>query len=146
MIKWGRKNCCNESIIDILCVVSEPESGKVEKCSINNLELIINKIYIVSKSDNTLPLTLDDASRPITMNYDDGDGDDDKDAGIRPRVTRDTRLDSRIVDLRAAPHGSLMRLQSAICELFREYLYSENFIEIHSPKLIAGASLGGLDV
>jgi len=39
-----------------------------------------------------------------------------------------------------------MRLQSAVCQLFREALYAEGFIEIHSPKLIAGESEGGAGV
>ena len=30
--------------------------------------------------------------------------------------------------------------------LFREFLYKENFIEIHSPKLIGGTSEGGANV
>jgi len=39
-----------------------------------------------------------------------------------------------------------MKLQSAVCQLFREFLYSEDFIEIHSPKLIGGTSEGGANV
>lgn len=30
--------------------------------------------------------------------------------------------------------------------LFRDYLYQENFMEIHTPKLIGGASEGGANV
>jgi len=33
-----------------------------------------------------------------------------------------------------------------VCQLFREYLLSNEFTEIHSPKLIAGASEGGAEV
>jgi aspartyl-tRNA synthetase len=39
-----------------------------------------------------------------------------------------------------------MRLQSGVGQLFREYLYSQNFVEIHTPKLIAGTSEGGTNV
>lgn len=39
-----------------------------------------------------------------------------------------------------------MRVQAAVCQLFREYLYANGFLEIHSPKLIAGASEGGSSV
>lgn len=39
-----------------------------------------------------------------------------------------------------------MRLQSAVGFLFREFLYTKDFIEIHSPKLIGGTSEGGANV
>ena len=37
-------------------------------------------------------------------------------------------------------------LSSGVCTLFREYLLQNEFIEIHSPKLIAGSSEGGANV
>jgi aspartyl-tRNA synthetase len=39
-----------------------------------------------------------------------------------------------------------MRLSSGVCQLFRDFLLSRDFIEIQSPKLIAGASEGGSSV
>ena len=39
-----------------------------------------------------------------------------------------------------------MRLQSGVCQLFREFLYTQGFTEIHSPKLIGGTSEGGANV
>lgn len=39
-----------------------------------------------------------------------------------------------------------MKLQSAVGFLFREFLYSRDFTEIHSPKLIGGTSEGGSNV
>lgn len=39
-----------------------------------------------------------------------------------------------------------MRLQSGVGQLFREFLYTKDFVEIHSPKLIGGASEGGANV
>jgi len=39
-----------------------------------------------------------------------------------------------------------MKIQAACAQLFREFMYDHDFIEIHSPKLIAGASEGGANV
>ena len=61
-------------------------------------------------------------------------------------VKVNTRLDNRVLDLRTNVSQALMRLQSGVGQLFREYLYSQNFIEIHTPKLIAGSSEGGTNV
>jgi nondiscriminating aspartyl-tRNA synthetase len=56
------------------------------------------------------------------------------------------RLNNRIVDLRTAPSQSIFRIQSGICNLFRSYLDSKGFIEIHTPKLQGGASESGATV
>ena len=39
-----------------------------------------------------------------------------------------------------------MRLQSAVAQLFREFMYENDFTEIHSPKMIGGVSEGGANV
>ena len=61
-------------------------------------------------------------------------------------VKMNTRLDNRVLDLRVPTTQAIFKLQSGVAHLFREYLDSKDFIEIHSPKLIGGASEGGSDV
>jgi nondiscriminating aspartyl-tRNA synthetase len=61
-------------------------------------------------------------------------------------VSLKTRLDHRVLDLRVAANQAIFRLQSGISQLFREFLYKNDFIEIHSPKLIAGSSEGGANI
>lgn len=39
-----------------------------------------------------------------------------------------------------------MRISSGICRYFREYLGDNDFVEIHTPKLIGGTSEGGAEV
>lgn len=153
LLKWARKNVTAESIVDVYATISTPEGGKVEKCSVGTVELAVSKIYIVSRAEEKLPMTIDDAARPLEDTAGSSEAAaTEENAGAadgtptRPRVTRDTRLDARIVDLRVPAHGSLLRVQSGVCQLFREYLYKNSFTEIHSPKLIAGASEGGSDV
>merc|ERR1711865_810156 len=48
----------------------------------------------------------------------------------------------RIIDLRTVANQGIMRIQSNVCFLFRDYLRSQGFNEIHSPKMIASASEG----
>jgi len=57
-----------------------------------------------------------------------------------------TRLDNRVLDLRVAATHALMRLQSGVGQLYREFMYNNRFVEIHSPKLISGSSEGGANV
>ncbi|EHK97897.1 putative Aspartyl-tRNA synthetase, cytoplasmic [Glarea lozoyensis 74030] len=56
------------------------------------------------------------------------------------------RLNNRIVDLRTGPAQSIFRIQSGICNLFRSYLDTQGFIEIHTPKLQGGATESGATV
>jgi ergosteryl-3beta-O-L-aspartate synthase len=56
------------------------------------------------------------------------------------------RLNNRILDLRTAPSQAIFRIQSGICNLFRSYLDTQGFIEIHTPKLQGGATESGASV
>lgn len=61
-------------------------------------------------------------------------------------VQMKTRLDNRVLDLRTPGKQAIFRVQGAVCQLFREYCYANEFTEIHTPKLIGGASEGGSNV
>ena len=61
-------------------------------------------------------------------------------------VKMNTRLDNRVMDLRVPTNQALFKLQAAVGHLFREYLDKQGFVEIHTPKLIGGASEGGSNV
>ena len=58
----------------------------------------------------------------------------------------DTRLNYRWIDLRTEKNNLMMRVQSKLVESFREYLYDNDFTEIHTPKLIGAASESGSEV
>jgi len=57
-----------------------------------------------------------------------------------------TRLDNRVIDLRTQAKHAIFRISSTVCELYREFLLKHDFVEIHTPKLIAGSSEGGANV
>jgi aspartyl-tRNA synthetase len=58
----------------------------------------------------------------------------------------DTRLDNRFLDLRRAHVGAMFTLRARVLQYGREYLISEGFKEINSPKIIASASEGGTNL
>eukprot|EP01098_Paradermamoeba_levis_P002092 TRINITY_DN124_c0_g1_i4.p1 TRINITY_DN124_c0_g1~~TRINITY_DN124_c0_g1_i4.p1 ORF type:complete len:567 (-),score=222.64 TRINITY_DN124_c0_g1_i4:46-1746(-) len=61
-------------------------------------------------------------------------------------VDQSTKLDYRWIDLRTPANQAIFRMQSAVCQLFRDFLLSQDFFEIHSPKIIGAASEGGANV
>lgn len=137
MIKY-LKSLTIESIIDLEGTIVEAD---VKSCSVNDVELQINRIHAVSKADAMLPFLVEDAARS-EEEVEASQGTDRP----YPRLGQELRLDHRWLDLRAPANNAIMRIQSAICQLFRESLYSQGFCEIHTPKLIAGESESGAGV
>ena len=58
----------------------------------------------------------------------------------------DVKMDYRWIDLRRDTNHLLCRLQTTLIAAMREFLLEQNFVEIHTPKLIAAASESGSDV
>ncbi|XP_070175500.1 aspartate--tRNA ligase, cytoplasmic-like isoform X2 [Littorina saxatilis] len=122
-----------ESIIDVEGFVRKV-GQKIESCSQQDVELHAEQVFVVSASAQRLPLQIEDASRPETGGED------------LATVSQDTRLENRILDLRTATSQSIFRLEAGVCRFFRDCLTQQNFVEIHTPKIIPAASEGGANV
>ena len=117
MVKYAQ-DIPTESIVDLLVTVSRaPEP--VTSCSCTEFELKVKEIHIQSRA-RELPFVLEDAGRSKA----------DSEATGLPVVHQDTILNYRWVGLRTYNHA--ISSQSAVCQLFREYLYSQRFVEIHA--------------
>ncbi len=137
MIKY-LKSLTQESIIDLEGTLVASE---VRSCSVQNVEMKINRIHSVAKANAILPFLVEDAARSEA----EVDASQDSERPF-PRLGQELRLDNRWMDLRAPANNAILRVQSMVCQLFRESLYSQGFIEIHTPKLIAGESESGAGV
>jgi len=58
----------------------------------------------------------------------------------------DTRLNNRFMDVRKPDVAAIFKIRSAVVSAARGYLEGNDFIEIHTPKIIASASEGGTDL
>ena len=58
----------------------------------------------------------------------------------------DVRMDYRWIDLRREKNQLMYQMQTTLTNAMREFLVEKNFVEIHTPKLIAAASESGSDV
>jgi aspartyl-tRNA synthetase len=123
-----------ESIVDIRAEVTIAESP-IQACTIKTLELSIQEIHVVSRAQE-LPFLVEDAGR----------NEAEAQATGLPMVQQDTALNFRWIDTRTPANQAIFRIQSGVCQLFREFLISKKFVEIHTPKLIGGASEGGSNV
>ncbi|KAK1789126.1 hypothetical protein P4O66_015071 [Electrophorus voltai] len=134
MVKFAA-NITKESIVDVEAVVQTVEQ-KIETCTQHDVELHVERIFVISQADARLPLQLEDAVRPDVGVEEEG----------RATVNQDTRLDNRVIDLRTTTSQAIFRLQSGVCQLFRDTLLQKGFVEIQTPKIISAASEGGANV
>lgn len=58
----------------------------------------------------------------------------------------DTLFDHRVLGLRNLQEAKIFKLRSELLRYIREYLYQHDFVEINTPKLVAGAAEGGAEV
>mmetsp|Transcript_7911 Transcript_7911/g.13339 ORF Transcript_7911/g.13339 Transcript_7911/m.13339 type:complete len:516 (+) Transcript_7911:51-1598(+) len=128
-----------ESIVD---VYGRVQSATVKSCTKQNVEISIQKIFVVSRAPVVLPFSVEDASRS------ESDIDHSLKHSDRPfaRVIQDLRLNNRWLDLRVPANNAIMRVKGGVSLLFREALSSIGFTEIVSPKILSGQSEGGSDV
>jgi len=125
-----------ESIIDIKATVKKA-TPIVKSCTVQNLELEIISINVISASRSILPIEVDEhiyLSEKTKMD------DIEKESKLV------TRLNNRVLDLRKEDNKLIFKIQSDVSKIIRNYLDFKNFIEIHSPKLISTASEGGSNV
>ena len=111
-------NLTVESTINVTCKVAQNEAVKL-----GGIELIPSKIEVTSQAE------------PLPFDFNNLDG-----------VNIDTRMDYRWLDLRNPRNTLVRRVESCMVEAMRDYLYKNNFIEIHTPKLIGAASESGSEV
>jgi len=119
-----------ESIVDIIGVPVKPDNA-VDGCTLKHVEIQGQGIWAVSRAKQ-LPFEIADACR-----REDEEG---------PKVNQDLRLENRFIDLRTPANNAIFKVQSQVGQLFRQNLLSKDFVEIHSPKLMAGSSEGGSSV
>lgn len=134
MAKWaGSLNL--ESIVLVRGTVNAaPEP--IKTATVKSAEILISDIKLVAGTPPQLPILIEDASR----------SEEQAEALGLPVVNLDTRLDNRVLDLRTATNHAIFRVQAAVSALFREFLDNKGFTEIHTPKLIGGASESGSSV
>ncbi|KAJ7169938.1 hypothetical protein C8R46DRAFT_218692 [Mycena filopes] len=141
MVKWAA-GLGDESIVLVQGIIKKsPEP--IKSASVQDVEVHVTELHLISGIDGRLPFTLDDAARPET---DEVTTDADGKPQQFNRVLLDTRLNNRVVDLRTPTNQAVFKLQSAIGDLFRQFLSSNGFIEIHSPKLQGAATESGASV
>ena len=126
-----------ESIVRVVGVVQNPQQP-VKGSSVHDAEISVQQLHVISHRTGPLAFSVYEAQLPIH----DPNNEETHDQHIPQR----TRLANRVLDLRTPASLAIFRVNSGVCNLFRSYLDSRGFIEIHTPKLQGGATESGASV
>lgn len=125
------KNEENASLNEIVSNLSIESTVKIKgtllespKVKLNGMEVIPTEIIVTSQCLEELPLNYKDPSSALL----------------------DTRLNYRFLDLRNEKNLLMFKVQTCLFNAMRNFCLDENFIEIHTPKLIGAASESGAEV
>jgi nondiscriminating aspartyl-tRNA synthetase len=134
MVKWaGGINL--ESLVLVYGTVSASPT-EIQSATVKDAEVQIDQLFIISETPSQMPMLIEDASRSEEQAAESG----------LPVVNLDTRLDNRVIDLRTTTNQAIFKINSGVTTLFREFLIKKGFVEIHTPKLLGGATEGGANV
>ncbi|KAK1067258.1 hypothetical protein LTR33_011400 [Friedmanniomyces endolithicus] len=128
-----------ESYVLVHGLVKEPKEP-VKSTTIQMLEVHVKKLFVEGKAEAQLPMQVADAERPIPV-----EGEEEAVDG-RPIVTLSTRLNNRVIDLRAKHNHAIFTIKDGVVALFEEFLRSKGFRGIQTPRLLGAASEGGANV
>jgi nondiscriminating aspartyl-tRNA synthetase len=103
--------------------------GKVvdEPRAVGGVEIHEPTLEIISPVDEVMPIEIDKPLDHKSENF-------------------DTLFDNRVVGLRNLNERAIFRVQAAVGHGFREFFEQRGFTEVHTPKLLAGATEGGAEV
>lgn len=107
-----------ESVISVRGVCKANEKVR------NGYEIIPEDVEILSIAETPLPMGVVD----------------------KVNIEMDTRLDNRFIDLRREEVRAIFLIRDKLINSAREFLRRNDFIEVHTPKIIASASEGGTNL
>ena len=120
----------NKELLDIMSSITVDSTIKVngilkknEAVKLGGMEIIPKTIEVTSKAEQ------------LPFDYNNLQG-----------VNIDTRLDYRWLDIRNEKNMLTRQIESTLIGAMREYLYKNDYTEIHTPKLIGAASESGSEV
>lgn len=105
-------------------VISVKGTCKANEKVRNGYEIIPEEVEVLSIAEKPLPL------------------------GVVDKVDAefDTRLDNRFIDLRKPEVQAIFKIRDKVIDAAREFLREKNFIEVHTPKIVASCSEGGANL
>ena len=133
-----------ESLVDVIGIIKELKEP-VKSATVSDRELHVTELWIVEKAIPQLPVQPDDSEFALPSEAP-GAAEEQQSSSGRPLVGLSTRLDNRVLDLRASLNQDIFDIHDGVRFLFEEFLRKHGFKSIDSPKLVGAPSEGGANV
>ncbi len=115
------KDLREEAAVEVKGIVTE------EKRAPGGFEIRITGIRVLSEPAR-------DAAMPIPVSK------------WKLKTSLETKLSLRLISLRNIRERAIFKIQEGIVRGFRDFMYSQHFTEIRTPKIVAGNAEGGANV
>lgn len=106
----------NESVVELRGVV------KSSKNAFGNVEVEAEELKVISLVKEELPIEINNEKLQVNI---------------------DTMLNNRVLSLRHQKTNAIFKVQAALVQGFSEYLKSQGFTQVFSPKIVAEGAEGG---
>lgn len=113
-----------EELLEESCVIVTANVVAEERSRVG-FELRMTKVVCLSIPEETSPIVINQKKISTSI---------------------ENLLDYRPITLRNEKERAIFKIQEGICRGFREFLYSERFTEIHTPKIVAAGAEGGANI
>lgn len=113
-----------ENLIEEACVLVTGEVVAEERSKVG-YELQLRTIQVLSTPSEVLPVVINNKQLDVSL---------------------ETLLDYRPITLRNEKERAIFKLQEGICRGVRDFLNSQGFTEIHSPKIVYAGAEGGANI
>lgn len=134
-VRWA-EHLNTESLVHVTGRLQRPPED-IKGCTIRDLEVVIDTMHVVVPVKEHLPVD------PFTMDRVEKDPETDQ---LESLASNRVRVANRIPFLRTPTAQSIFRIDAGICSIFRSVLEEHGFIEIHTPKLMPGATESSAEV
>ncbi|KAJ4288759.1 aspartate--tRNA ligase dps1 [Collariella sp. IMI 366227] len=134
-VRWA-EHLTSESFVHVQGRL-ERAPEQIKGCTIRDLEVHIDAMHVVVPVKEHLPVD------PYTL---DRVEENEETNQLEAMASTRVRVANRIAYLRTPTAQSIFRINSAVCSIFRSVLEGHGFIEIHTPKLMPGATESGAEV
>lgn len=111
-----------DNLINLESAVSVTGTVRAEERAPQSVEVYLNSIRVINRALDAPPFEINKTNL---------------------RAGLDVQLQNRVMSLRHATYHAIFRVSAEIVRVFREFLRSQGFIEIFSPKIVAAGAEGG---
>lgn len=114
-----------EKCVRLEAVVSLKGMVKEGKNYLNSFEVQVDEFEIINETKEELPIEINKEQLNVNL---------------------DTMLNNRVLSLRHERVNAIFKIQNLIVQAFREYLTSEGFTEVFTPKIVSEGAEGGTEI